>query len=171
MVRWAGPLRRGERTIRTDRPTTTEPADDLVARPVAQPTLSLAVTLVLAAGAGGLWALGAQPRGWWPLLPLGVAVLTVALYGQRLRARLLIGAITGAEAPALQDATGLFESDMCGKDLGPDGSEEDSGGPSRPHGCSAPGTSSTTRPSATTPAAEQACGDLVRGAAEDRGGP
>ncbi len=54
------------------------------------------VTLVLAAGAGGLWALGAQPRGWWPLLPLGVAVLTVALHGRRLRARLLIGALAGA---------------------------------------------------------------------------
>ena len=68
----------------------------MVARPVTQPTLSMPVTLVLAVGAGGLWALGAQPRGWWPLLPLGVAVLTMALHGQRLRARLLIGAITGA---------------------------------------------------------------------------
>ncbi len=54
------------------------------------------VTLVLAASAGGLWALGAQPRGWWPLLPIGVAVLAVALHGRHLRARLLIGALAGA---------------------------------------------------------------------------
>ncbi len=68
----------------------------MVARPVTRPALSMPVTLLLAVGAGGLWALGAQPRGWWPLLPLGVAVLTVALHGRNLRARLLIGSITGA---------------------------------------------------------------------------
>ncbi|MHA6781839.1 apolipoprotein N-acyltransferase [Pseudonocardia saturnea] len=61
-----------------------------------RPALSTPVALLLAAGAGGLWALGAQPRGWWPLLPLGVAALTVALHGRRLRPRLLIGAIAGA---------------------------------------------------------------------------
>ncbi|MBW0109762.1 apolipoprotein N-acyltransferase [Pseudonocardia sp. KRD-182] len=61
-----------------------------------RPALSTPVALLLAAGAGGLWALSAQPRGWWPLLPLGVAALTVALHGRRLRPRLLIGAIAGA---------------------------------------------------------------------------
>lgn len=43
-----------------------------------------------------MWALGAPPRGWWPLLPLGVAALTVALYGRGLRARLLLGGLSGA---------------------------------------------------------------------------
>ncbi|MGQ0575481.1 MAG: hypothetical protein ACT4RN_14930 [Pseudonocardia sp.] len=88
-----GPLDREEPAIRTDQASPTEPA--LTDR-VARPALSMPVTLVLAASAGGLWALGAQPRGWWPLLPLGVAVLTVALHGQHLRARLLIGALAGA---------------------------------------------------------------------------
>ena len=50
--------------------------------------------LALAAGAG--WALGAPPRGWWPLLPLGVTALTIALHGRGLRARLLLGAAAGA---------------------------------------------------------------------------
>lgn len=54
------------------------------------------VALLLAAGAGGLWAVGAQPRGWWPLLPIGVAVLTVALHGRHLRARLVIGVLAGS---------------------------------------------------------------------------
>ncbi|WP_308283535.1 hypothetical protein, partial [Pseudonocardia nigra] len=45
--------------------------------------------------AGVAWALAAPPRGWWPLLPLGVASLTIALYGRGLRARLLLGAVTG----------------------------------------------------------------------------
>lgn len=49
--------------------------------------------LVLSASAA--WALAAPPRGWWPLLPLGVAALTIALHGRRLRARLLLGALTG----------------------------------------------------------------------------
>ncbi|MBW0088825.1 apolipoprotein N-acyltransferase [Pseudonocardia sp. KRD-184] len=51
--------------------------------------------LALAVLAGGCWALGAQPRGWWPLLPVGVAVLTVALHGQALRRRLIVGVVTG----------------------------------------------------------------------------
>ncbi len=57
--------------------------------------MSSPVAVLLAAGAGGLWALGAQPRGWWPLLPLGVAVLTVALHGRQLHARLLLGSLAG----------------------------------------------------------------------------
>jgi apolipoprotein N-acyltransferase len=49
----------------------------------------------LAAAAGAEWALAAPPRGWWPLLPVGVAMLTIALYGRPLRDRLLLGAVTG----------------------------------------------------------------------------
>lgn len=54
------------------------------------------VALALAAAAGGTWALGAEPRGWWALLPLGAALLTVALQGRTLRLRLLLGAVAGA---------------------------------------------------------------------------
>jgi apolipoprotein N-acyltransferase len=37
----------------------------------------------------------APPRGWWPLFPVGVAFLTVALYGRGLRGRLVVGGLTG----------------------------------------------------------------------------
>ena len=58
----------------------------------------------LALGAGTAWALAAPPRGWWPLLPLGVAALTVALHGRSLRERLLLGATAGVAyyVPTLQ---------------------------------------------------------------------
>jgi apolipoprotein N-acyltransferase len=49
----------------------------------------------LAVAAGAAWALAAPPRGWWPLLPVGVAALTIALHGRRLSERLLLGALTG----------------------------------------------------------------------------
>jgi apolipoprotein N-acyltransferase len=49
----------------------------------------------LAALCGGAWALAAPPRGWWLLLPLGVAALALALHGQRLRVRLRLGAVAG----------------------------------------------------------------------------
>lgn len=52
--------------------------------------------MALAAGSGTAWALAAPPRGWWPLLPLGVAGLTVALAGRGARERLLLGAVAGA---------------------------------------------------------------------------
>lgn len=52
--------------------------------------------VVLALLAGVAWAGAAPPRGWWPLLPLGVAALTIALRGRRVRDRLLFGALTGA---------------------------------------------------------------------------
>ncbi|MHA6631405.1 apolipoprotein N-acyltransferase [Pseudonocardia sichuanensis] len=45
--------------------------------------------------AGAAWALAAPPRGWWPMLPAGVAALTIALHGRRLRARLVLGGLTG----------------------------------------------------------------------------
>lgn len=51
---------------------------------------------VLAILAGGAWALAAPPRGWWPLLPVGAGLLAVALAGQRLRQRLLLGTLCGA---------------------------------------------------------------------------
>lgn len=56
---------------------------------------SWAAALSLAVGAGAAWALAAPPRGWWPLLPLGVAALTVALYGRGPGARLVLGALAG----------------------------------------------------------------------------
>lgn len=49
----------------------------------------------LAVAAGAAWALAAPPRAWWPLLPLGVAALTVALHGRTLPARAALGAVTG----------------------------------------------------------------------------
>ncbi|WP_219420458.1 hypothetical protein, partial [Pseudonocardia nigra] len=61
------------------RPTGTADGDDLAAEPVG-PAPPVAVTLAIAAGVA--WALAAPPRGWWPLLPLGVASLTIALYGR-----------------------------------------------------------------------------------------
>jgi apolipoprotein N-acyltransferase len=60
------------------------------------PVLTVPVALAAAAAAGGLWALGASPREWWPLLPLGAALLTVALQGRTVRVRLLLGAAAGA---------------------------------------------------------------------------
>lgn len=57
---------------------------------------SLRGALLLAIVAGVSWALAAPPRGWWPLLPLGVAAWTIALHGRGLRARLLLGALSGA---------------------------------------------------------------------------
>ncbi len=49
----------------------------------------------LAALTGVAWALAAPPRGWWFLLAVGVAILTIAVRGQQLRARLIIGAVAG----------------------------------------------------------------------------
>jgi apolipoprotein N-acyltransferase len=50
----------------------------------------------LAASAGASWALAAPPRGWWPLLSVGVALVAVALRGQAVRRRLQLGATAGA---------------------------------------------------------------------------
>jgi apolipoprotein N-acyltransferase len=55
----------------------------------------LPIAVTLATATGGAWALAAPPRGWWPLLPFGVAALTIALHGREMRARLLLGALTG----------------------------------------------------------------------------
>jgi apolipoprotein N-acyltransferase len=61
----------------------------------ARPAVPLRAAVTLAVAAGAAWALAAPPRGWWPLLPVGVAALTLALHGRRLRARLLLGLVTG----------------------------------------------------------------------------
>ncbi|MFB9383365.1 apolipoprotein N-acyltransferase [Pseudonocardia petroleophila] len=61
-----------------------------------RPALPVPLSLALAVLAGGLWALAASPREWWPLLPLGAAVLTFALHGRTVRGRLLVGAVAGA---------------------------------------------------------------------------
>ncbi|MDN5750092.1 MAG: hypothetical protein L0H64_16535, partial [Pseudonocardia sp.] len=61
------------------------------------PAVPLPAALALALLAGAGWgAGGAPPRGWWPLLPLGVAALTIALHGRGLRVRLLLGTAAGA---------------------------------------------------------------------------
>ena len=60
-----------------------------------RPALPAPLSLTLAVLAGGLWALGASPREWWPLLPLGAAVLTFAVHGRTARGRLLVGAVAG----------------------------------------------------------------------------
>ena len=49
----------------------------------------------IAAVTGLAWAAAAPPRGWWLLLPVGVAALAVALRGQHLRMRLSLGALAG----------------------------------------------------------------------------
>lgn len=58
--------------------------------------VSQRVAVGLAGTAGGAWTLAAPPRGWWPLLPLGVTALAVALAGRGTRQRLLLGAVAGA---------------------------------------------------------------------------
>lgn len=55
-----------------------------------------AVAAALAVLAGGAWALAAPPRGWWPLLLLGAALLALALAGRGARQRLVLGAVAGA---------------------------------------------------------------------------
>jgi apolipoprotein N-acyltransferase len=72
----------------------------IIVRPLAEPLPGLPMLPrlpagVLAATAGTAWTLAAPPRGWWPLLPLGVTALTLALVGQGWRARLLLGAVAG----------------------------------------------------------------------------
>lgn len=51
--------------------------------------------LAAAAGAGVLLALAFPPVGWWPLAIAGVALLTLACLGQRLRWGALFGAVAG----------------------------------------------------------------------------
>ncbi|WP_338053077.1 apolipoprotein N-acyltransferase [Pseudonocardia broussonetiae] len=83
--------------INTDLPSAPGAAPARVDRPgTTGPATRLHLAILLAAGAGATWALGAQPRGWWPLLPLGVAALTIALHGRGLRARLWLGGLAGA---------------------------------------------------------------------------
>lgn len=60
-----------------------------------RPEVRLARSAVLAVLAGGAWALAAPPRGWWPLLPVGAALLASALAHRRWRQRLFLGAVCG----------------------------------------------------------------------------
>jgi apolipoprotein N-acyltransferase len=60
-----------------------------------QPAVGRNPALALAAAAGGAWALAAPPRGWWPLLPIGAALLAIALAGRGVRRRLALGAVAG----------------------------------------------------------------------------
>ncbi len=61
-----------------------------------EPAVRRAFAPVLAILAGGAWALAAPPRGWWPLLPVGTALLAVALARRRMCQRLFLGALCGA---------------------------------------------------------------------------
>lgn len=45
--------------------------------------------------AGILFAASMPPRGWWPLTPVGVGLLAVALHGTWWRSRLVIGVLAG----------------------------------------------------------------------------
>ena len=54
-----------------------------------------AVRVGLALAAGAAWAAAAPPRGWWPLLSLGVAALALALRGRQARERWLLGGLAG----------------------------------------------------------------------------
>lgn len=65
-----------------------------LARRGAQPP-GRAVAFALAVAAGIAWAGAEPPRGWWPLLPLGVAALTIALNGRGARERWLLGGLAG----------------------------------------------------------------------------
>lgn len=49
----------------------------------------------LAVGAGLAWALASPPLGWWPLLPVGVGLLALALAGRGLRSRAALGGLAG----------------------------------------------------------------------------
>jgi apolipoprotein N-acyltransferase len=66
------------------------------AEPTTTPRVGIPAAFGLAAVTGGSWALAAPPRGWWPLLPIGVALLAVALRGHAVRRRLQLGATAGA---------------------------------------------------------------------------
>ena len=57
--------------------------------------LPLPLALVVAAVGGGLLDLSFPGTGWWPLAPFGVAALTVAARGQRLRGGFLLGLVAG----------------------------------------------------------------------------
>lgn len=69
----------------------------------------LGVAALLAGGAGAAWFLAAPPRDWWPLFPVGVAALAVAVYGRSARQRALLGALygVGAYVPGLWWLTGF----------------------------------------------------------------
>ena len=56
---------------------------------------SLRRSVALALAAGVSWALAAPPRSWWPLLPLGVAALALALRDRSVRARAMLGVVAG----------------------------------------------------------------------------
>lgn len=74
-----------------------------------RPAVPRRLAAALAIAAGVAWALAAPPRGWWPLLPLGVAALALALHGRKLRGRLLLGTLAGLAlyAPTLWWLTGF----------------------------------------------------------------
>lgn len=56
---------------------------------------SLLAVLVLGAVGGVLLTLAFPGRGWWPLAPVGVAAISVATRGQRIRRGALIGFVAG----------------------------------------------------------------------------
>ncbi len=70
-------------------------SDVAIRRVRAAPVLRGRAATVLALAAGVAWALAAPPRGWWFLLPLGVAAVTLAVTGQPLRTRVWLGAVAG----------------------------------------------------------------------------
>lgn len=75
----------------------------------ADPAFRRHTAIGLAAAAGLAWAAAAPPRGWWPLLPLGIAALATAVRDRSLRDRLFLGAVTGVALylPSLWWMTGF----------------------------------------------------------------
>ena len=57
--------------------------------------LRLLARIVAASAGGVVVALAFPPVGWWPLAPLGVALITLALYRRRTRTGMLLGLLAG----------------------------------------------------------------------------
>ncbi len=82
--------------ILPDSPATV--VDPAVSTPVGRPDpapLRLPVAVVMAVAAGLALLLAFPPYGWWPLAPVGVALLAAATHRRRLRAGAGLGFLTG----------------------------------------------------------------------------
>lgn len=74
--------------------TTVDPA--VAATPPSRlPAVPLPVALAMAVAAGLALLLAFPPYGWWPLAPVGVALLAAATHRRRLRAGAGLGFVTG----------------------------------------------------------------------------
>ncbi|WP_420811705.1 apolipoprotein N-acyltransferase [Micromonospora endophytica] len=76
-------------------PPVTRPAASPLRSEPAHPPLRLPVAVVLAVAAGLALLVSFPPYGWWPLAPVGVALLAAATHRRRLRAGAGLGFLTG----------------------------------------------------------------------------